>query len=113
MFIFYNFLNFSYWTTSLLANLIMIVLSYHLYKKFTFQNKNTDIRIFVFFCIHILVCYLIAYKIARSMIFFLSIKILRTDNLSAIDNTAMFLGMLIFTFLNFIGQKHWVFKKKG
>lgn len=113
MFALYNIVNFTYWKTTLFANLIMIIFSYHLNRNITFRNTGSKIKTFAFFCIHILVCYLIAYKIARYIIFFISIKIFHFNSLSVIDNMAMLLGMLIFILLNFAGQKYWVFNKKG
>lgn len=113
MFVLYNIFYFTYWKTTLFANLIMIFFSYYFNKNITFRNTDLKIKTFIFFCIHILVCYLTAYKIARSIIFFISIKIFHFDSLSVIDNMAMLLGGLIFILLNFAGQKYWVFNKKG
>ena len=112
MLIFYNFFKLSYWKTSFLAIILMIVLSYYLNKNITFKNRDSKLKTFILFCIHILICYLFAYKIARFIVFFISLEILGFDHTIIADNVAMFLGMLLFTVLNFIGQKFWVFKTK-
>lgn len=113
MLIFYNLFKLSYWKTSFLANILMITLSYYLNKNITFKNRDSKLKTFILFCIHILICYLFAYKIARFIVFFISLEILGFDHAIIADNVAMFLGMILFTVLNFIGQKFGVFRKRG
>ena len=56
---------------------------------------------------NIAVCYFIAYYIASEIIQFF----LEGYSIIVIDNISMFVGMVLFVFLNFFGQRYIVFKK--
>lgn len=107
MFTMYNVLHFSYWFSSVANYVFGSILSFFLNKKFTFNNDEKSIRIVIKFVINILFCYLIAYGIAKPLI-----KYLMTNSSSHIqDNVSMFVGMVLFLFLNYFGQRFWTFKK--
>lgn len=106
MFGFYNFLNFSYWTSSAANYILTSILSYFLNKYFTFQHKGSTWKSALRFIINIAVCYLLAYGIAKP----LTLLLLTDMSQRVQDNVAMFVGMVLFTLLNYLGQRFFAFK---
>ncbi|MDO5549035.1 MAG: GtrA family protein [Eubacteriales bacterium] len=106
MFSAYNLLGLNYWVSSALNYILASILSYFLNKHFTFQNKEKGIGVLFRFVINILVCYLLAYGIAKPLI-----RALLTSAGPRIqDNVSMLTGMVLFTFFNYFGQKFFAFK---
>lgn len=108
MFSAYNLAGLSYWVSSALNYILASILSYFLNKHFTFQNKERGTGVIVRFVINILVCYLLAYGIAKPLIRF----VLTSTGPTVQDNVSMFVGMVLFTFFNYFGQKFFAFQKK-
>ena len=108
MFVFYNVFHFSYWVSSASNYFFGSILSYFLNKGFTFKYGKTDLKSIVRFTINILVCYLIAYGIAKP-----AVRHLLTDYGKTIqENVAMMVGMVLFVGLNYLGQRFFAFKKE-
>lgn len=107
MFVFYNFLHFSYWVSSASNYIFGSILSYFLNKHFTFKNTEKGFKVIIRFVINISICYFLAYGIARPLVslLFSNISIRYTDNI------AMFAGMFLFMIFNYFGQRFLVFKK--
>lgn len=98
----------NYWISSALNYIIGSIVSYYLNKNFTFKNEEKSLTQIILFVLNILVCYIIAYGGAKELI-----KILLNGiNAKTIDLIAMFVGIFVFTFLNYFGQKLVVFKNK-
>lgn len=107
MFVFYNFFHCSYWVSTASNYIVGSVVSYFLNKNFTFRNKNKGVVVVLKFTANILVCYLLAYGIARPLI-----RCLFADFGKSIqDNLAMVTGMGVFIVFNYIGQRFWAFKE--
>lgn len=106
MFVAYNLFSWSYWSASAANYIIGSIVSYILNKYFTFQNKDKSIKILIKFVINILVCYLLAYGIAKPLI----IKLLAGVRKNVQDNIAMLVGMCLFVMFNYIGQRYFTFK---
>ncbi len=106
MFVAYNALHFSYWTSSALNYVLGSTLSFFLNKYFTFKNYNHDFKIVVRFIINILTCYIIAYGVAKPLVGWL----LASAGKSVQENVAMLAGMVIFASLNYFGQKFFAFR---
>ena len=107
MLICYNIIHMNYWLSSACNYFFGSILSYFLNKNFTFQNRERSWRIIWRFVINILICYLLAYGIAKPLVRFLlsgSTKVIQ-------ENGAMLVGMVFFTVINYWGQKHFAFKK--
>ena len=103
----YNIIHMNYWISSACNYFFGSILSYFLNKNFTFQNRERSWRIIWRFVINILICYLLAYGIAKPLVRFLlsgSTKVIQ-------ENGAMLVGMVFFTVINYWGQKHFAFKK--
>ena len=107
MFVFYNVFHLSYWISSASNYFFGSILSYFLNKSFTFKYGKTDFKSILRFTINILVCYLLAYGIAKPVMrYFLS-----GFSVSIQENVSMALGMVLFVGLNYLGQRFFAFKK--
>ncbi len=105
MFILYNFIHLSYWMSSSANYIITSILSYFLNKRFTFHDNSHALHSIWKFVINIIICYLLAYGIAKP----LTLWLLRGYSDSIITNIAMIVGMVFFTGFNYIGQRFFVF----
>ena len=75
-------------------------------KHFTFQSRERGAGQAVRFAANIAVCYLIAYGIAKP----LCLRLLANAAVSTRDNVAMLVGMVLFTGLNYLGQRFFAFR---
>ncbi len=107
MFVFYNVFHLSYWCSSASNYFFGSILSYFLNKSFTFRYGKTDFKSILKFTINILVCYLLAYGIAKPVMRLL----LSSYSVSIQENVSMALGMILFVGLNYLGQRYFAFKK--
>lgn len=108
MFATYNILHWDYWIASALNYTVGSICSFFLNKYFTFRSRTFQAMELLKFIICISLCYLIAYGFARSAIRWIARAMLHTIQ----DNLAMVMGSILFTCLNFFGQKFFVFQKK-
>lgn len=99
----YNLLGLGYWVSSAANYVCGSILSYGLNKRFTFQSREKGSL--GRFTIHILVCYLLAYGAARPVTHW---ALSATDPVLR-DNAAMLVGLALFTLLNYLGQRWFVF----
>lgn len=105
-FTFYNALHWNYWVASGVSYTIGSVISYFLNKKLTFKVGGDDKKYVIRFALNIIVCYLLAYGIARPLVK----VVLEGYDIKIVENVAMVVGMGLFIIINFIGQKLLVFK---
>lgn len=108
MFGMYNIIGAGYWVSSITNYVLTSILSFVLNKYFTFQNKTKSFSQIVRFILNILVCYGLAYGIAKPLVRLL----LSGQSKSIRDNVAMLVGMCFFTGLNYLGQRFFAFKDK-
>lgn len=107
MAVLYNLIHLNYWLSSGISYFIGGVFSYHANSKVTFKVENKDKWLPYRFAANIIICYLIAYGVAKPLVKW----ILATQPAVIVDNAAMIVGMGIFIVLNFFGQKILVFRK--
>ncbi len=107
MFLLYNLADFGYWFSSACNYVFTSILSFFLNKYFTFSVKEWSVCMVLAFIANIIIAYLIAYGIAKPLINFL----LRDSVQNIRENTAMVLGMCLFTGINYLGQRFIVFKE--
>ena len=105
----YNLLHWDYWISSAANYVIGSICSFLLNKYFTFQARKFSGAELVRFIVCILICYLIGYGIARPVVRF----IFQAASPRVQDNLAMLGGSGVFTVLNFLGQKFFVFRNSG
>jgi len=106
MFVFYNVFHLNYWVSSASNYFFGSICSYILNKHFTFNYKKHFWSSFLRFIINILICYLLAYGIAKPLIKW----ILYDLNTTYQENIAMILGMCLFVAFNYLGQRFFAFK---
>lgn len=109
MFGLYNLAGCSYWLSSAANYIFASILSYVLNRKYTFRYSGKTVGSFVRFAANIAVCYLIAYGAAKPFISYL----FEDASVRLQENTAMLTGMVIFTVLNYTGQRFFVFGDSG
>ncbi|GHV88444.1 hypothetical protein AGMMS50267_08040 [Spirochaetia bacterium] len=106
MFGLYNLAGLGYWISSAANYTLTSILSFFLNKYFTFQAKNWSVFMVCAFALTIIVSYLLAYGIAKPLIY----RILRNYNQKIRDNISLFLGMCLFTGINYLGQRFVAFR---
>ncbi len=108
MFGLYNLAGCSYWVSSAANYIIGSILSYVLNKTFTFRHQGQVTQSLMRFAGNIVLCYLLAYGIAKPAVRFL----LDNQSQRAQENLAMLAGMILFTGFNYLGQRYFVFGEK-
>lgn len=103
----YNVLHISYWWSSVANYFLVSTLSYLLNKSFTFHYGNADRQSMLRFVLNILVCYILAYGIAKTLIRWILAGTIREVQ----ENVAMVVGTLLFVVFNYLGQRFYAFKK--
>lgn len=109
MFGLYNLLHCSYWVSSAANYILTSFLSFFLNKYFTFKNKEQSLSQVLRFVINIAVCYGVAYGVAKP----LCRALLLSASMTVRDNVSMLVGMLLFTGLNYLGQRFFAFNNNG
>lgn len=109
MFVFYNVLHLSYWVSSASNYFFGSICSYLLNKYFTFKYQEKGIASLIRFTLNILVCYILAYGIAKPVMQWM----LSDYSVSIQENVSMLLGMCLFVVFNYIGQRYFAFKKSS
>ncbi len=107
MFALYNIAGAGYWLSSACNYLVGGTVSYFLNKYFTFSQKKRSIRYIVKFIANTVICYLLAYGIAKPMVLSVFADF---GSLSVLENLAMLVGMCIYTLLGYFGQRYFVFR---
>ena len=107
MFALYNLAGWGYWPSSLTNYVLTSILSYVLNKKYTFRHSGDVKGSIIRFAINIGVCYLLAYGIAKPLM----MHLLEGANQTVQENIAMFVGMVLFTVFNYLGQRLFAFRK--
>lgn len=108
MFILYNFAHFGYWLSSACNYIFGGLVSFFLNKYFTFRNHENSLTQIVLFILVLVISYVVAYLLAKQTIFHL----LSFYNEKLRGNVSLFLGMCLYTILNYLGQRLIVFAEK-
>ncbi|MCM1251905.1 MAG: GtrA family protein [Clostridium sp.] len=124
IFILYNIAHMNYWFSSAISYLIGSIFSYHANAKVTFkvEGKERDKMLPWRFAINIIVCYLVAFSVAKPLVTSLLSSrpkdivekiavMLGMEFQDIVENIALILGMGFFIVMNFFGQKLFVFRK--
>ena len=109
MFIAYNIFSISYWGSTFLNYFIGSIVSYFLNKYYTFRKTEKSIKEVFIFILNIAVCYFISYFLAIHLIQYL----FNNQSTAFVTNISMFVGMILFVILNYLGQRIFVFKKSN
>ncbi len=107
MFLLYNLAGCSYWISSAANYVVGSIVSFFLNKYVTFQKKGWSWSQAGKFVINTVICYLIAYGVAKPAVMW----ILSGQSVKLQENAAMLVGMCLYTGLNYFGQKFFAFRK--
>lgn len=110
-FVCYNLLNLSYWTSTALDYFLASILSYFLNKHYTFGYKGNSWKSILRFTINIIVCYFIAFSLARPFTRWILHNIGLSLSVSYIENISMLIGTGFFMIINYLGQRFYTFRK--
>lgn len=113
MFSCYNLLHLGYWFSSAMDYLIGSIISYFLNKHYTFGYHEKGWWSIIRFTINIIVCYLIAFSVARPLVRFCLSYIGFELSVSIIENIAMLVGTGVFMVVNYLGQRFFTFHEKA
>jgi putative flippase GtrA len=108
MFIVYNLFDVTYWLSSAANYIVGSIASFFLNKYFTFSVKERNLFMVIAFILNIGVSYFVAYGLAKPLMNYL----LRNNSLAVRENAALFTGMCLFTAINYIGQRTFVFNSR-
>ncbi len=108
MFVLYNLFGVSYWWSSAANYFFGSILSFILNKQFTFHHNGHFIASAIKYALCIVVCYVVAYGVARPLI----ASVLSDSAVAVQENVAMLVGAILFTSLNYLGQKYVIFRNK-
>ena len=107
MFLLYNLAQWSYWASSAANYIVGGIVSFFLNKYFTFRKKEWSwSQVFRFAC-NVAVCWLLAYGIAKPLV----LHLMEGQSVWLQENVAMFVGMCLYTALNYLGQRFFAFRK--
>ena len=109
MFLLYNLAHWSYWLSSAANYVLGGIVSFFLNKYFTFRRREWSWGQVARFALNVAVCWLLAYGLAKPF----AVWLLSDASVKVQDNVAMLVGMVVFTGLNYIGQRFFAFAKKG
>ena len=98
-----------YWISSAANYIIGSIVSFFLNKHFTFQNKERGWAQVGRFALTVAVCWLIAYGVAKP----LALWALSGQSGKIQENVALLVGMVLYTGLNYFGQRFFAFRKKN
>lgn len=107
MFFCSEFLNLGYWVSSGANYFFGSILSFFLNKRFTFRSGEKGMKVILRFALNVMVCWLLAYGIAKPI----TLYILQNTGftLKLQEQCAMLVGMVLFTVLNYLGQRFFTF----
>ncbi|MDR2483684.1 MAG: GtrA family protein [Treponema sp.] len=106
MFLLYNVAGTGYWVSSAASYIAGSVLSFFLNKYFTFNVRRWSAFMVAAFAVNIAVCYLAVYGAAKPAVNYFLQNIPQKTR----ENIALFIGMVLFTGLNYLGQRFIVFR---
>ena len=111
MFLLYNLAHAGYWPSTAVSYVAGAVFSFFANRSFTFADRGSPLRSAWKFALVIAVCYAIAFTVARPACRWVLGGLGASPVL--IDNAAMAVGMVVFTGLNFLGQRFFVFPRRA
>ena len=113
MFGFYNVMHLGYWGSSGLSFFLASIASYVLNRRYTFGSHAGYIQSALRFAVNIGVCYCVAYLIAKPLTRYVLQAAGDVVSISLLDQISMLAGMGLFTCMNYLGQRFFVFPEKA
>jgi putative flippase GtrA len=111
MYLFLHALGLSYWISTFIGNSVGACVSFFLNRSFTFKSESSVSKSAFRFVAVILCCYFISYDLGRNFVTW-ALKSSELLNANRKTDLAILLGTSMYTVLNYLGQKRFVFSKK-
>ena len=111
-FICLNALGLNYWASTIVGNLVGAINSYFMNKSFTFRSKESVGKTAWKFVLITAVCYFLAYWLAARLADQGLIWLMPEASTKLKNNAAALMGSVLYTVLNYIGQKRITFASK-
>jgi len=109
MFGLYRLIGLGYWGSSSLSYFLCSIISYFLNKRYTFGSRAGYMQSGLRFAVNIGVCYGVAYLMAKPLVRFGLETMGSRISAEVLDQLAMLAGMVLFTGMNYLGQRFFVF----
>ena len=108
----YNLLHLGYYISSFTGTFSAAVLGFFLNRRFTFSSDCKIFSSMVKFFTVILICYLLAFTLTHKLFLYIFSILDLGLSINIIEQIAILFAQILFTLLNFTGQKLWTFKRK-
>lgn len=108
----YNLLHLGYYISSFTGTFSAAVLGFFLNRKFAFSSDCKIFSSMVKFFTVILICYLLAFTLTHKLFLYIFSILDLGLSINIIEQIAILFAQILFTLLNFTGQKLWTFKNK-
>ena len=109
-----NFFHLGYWITSGTAFLCSLVFTYFANKKYTFRNTESMSKVLPKYLAEVLICFLLAYGLGKPVLDWFFSGVIKPDmDPDKLNTLKGILANICYIGLNYIGQKFFVFRKKG
>jgi len=97
-----------YWISSAANYVVGSIVSFFLNKHFTFRNRDRGSGVVIRFILNISLCWLVAYGLAKPAVSWILGSLAMSEQLKG--NLTMLTGSVLFTLLNYFGQRFFAFK---
>ena len=108
----YNLLHLGYYISSFTGTFSAAVLGFFLNRKITFSSDCKILSSMIKFFTVILLSYVIAFTLSHKLFLYIFSLVYLNLSISIIEQIAILFAQIIFTLINFTGQKLWTFKRK-
>lgn len=109
----YNLLHSGYYISSFTGTFSAAVLGFFLNRRITFSSNCKIFSSMVKFFTIILLSYIVSFTLSHKLFLYIFTALNFDLSVSIIEQTAILFAQIIFTLLNFAGQKLWTFKNSG
>lgn len=99
-----------YWMSTVIAYFAGSILSFFLNRYITFKSDEKLLRSAVKFAVNVAVCYVVAYSLAQPLVNW-AMSFTTVEGIWQ-ERIAKIFGMVLFTILNYIGQRFFAFATK-
>ncbi|WP_223701221.1 GtrA family protein [Sutcliffiella deserti] len=109
MYLLLNVFHLNYWISTFVGNSIGAIVSYLLNRSFTFKSSAGHFTSFPRFIFVILICYFLSYRAGLFLTHATLTGLGYGGNQHLEENIAILIGTGLYTILNYLGQKYFVF----
>ncbi len=102
--------SFGYWGSTSIMFILCSIPSFYFNRKYSFESKAPLIPSIIRFSVVIAVCYLLGFGFSAYVTPFIINVFGGVFNETLVSRIAMLFGQVVFTGLNYLGQRLWAFK---